>query len=291
LPQIESILFQFLTAPYPFHRNFASGLAFAIGAGAFVALFLIVFQPFGTREFQHENKTLFLAGYGLVIAAFIWLGSNLPPRAFPRFFDEERWTVGKHILFSTLVFLLVFAACYVYKDVALGLPVSWRGFFGFLPFAFSIAIFPIAGLVMGSYVLRLKHHSKVADAANSHLHSPVEKSALRTLSLPDENGKSALELAPNQLLYLHAADNYVEVFHLENGQAPRRSILRNTLTNLESSLAEAGLVRCHRSYLVNLGRVERVSGNAQGYRLHFAWLEASVPVARGRSTEVLEKLR
>jgi hypothetical protein len=291
LPQIESILFQFLTAPYPFHRNFASGLAFAIGAGAFVALFLIVFQPFGTREFQHENKTLFLTGYGAVIAVSTWLINNLTPRVFPRHFDEERWTVGKHILFSTLVFLLVFAACYVYKDMFLGLPVSFRGFIGFLPFAFSIAIFPIAGLVTGNYVLRLKHHSKVADAANSHLHLPVEKSALRTLSLPDENGKFALELAPNQLLYLQAADNYVEVFHLENGQAPRRSILRNTLTNLESSLAEAGLVRCHRSYLVNLGRVERVSGNAQGYRLHFAGLEASVPVARGRSAEVLEKLR
>ncbi len=291
MPEIESTLFQFLTAPYPFHRNFASGLAFAIGVGAFVALFLLVFQPFGTREFQHENKALFLAGYGVVIAAFIWLGSNLPPRAFPRFFDEERWTVGKHILFSSLVFLLVFAACYVYKDVALGLPVSWRGFFGFLPFAFSIAIFPIAGLVMGSYVLRLKHHSKVAEAANSHLHLPMEKSALRTLSLPDENGKSALELDPDQLLYLQAADNYVEVFYMENSQAPRRSILRNTLTNLEATLAEAGLFRCHRSYLVNLGRVERVSGNAQGYRLHFAGLEASVPVARGRSAEVLVKLR
>ncbi|MBK8565896.1 MAG: LytTR family transcriptional regulator [Saprospiraceae bacterium] len=285
-------MLQFLTAPYPFHRNLASGLAFSIGAGAFVALFLLVFQPFGTREFEHEHKQLFLAGYGVVIAAFTWLCSNLLPRVSPKLFDEEHWTVGKHILFSVLVFLLVFVACYVYKDVALGHPVSWRGFFGFLPFAFSIAIFPIAGLVIGSYMLRLKHHSKVAEAANSQIHPIAAKPAPQSpLNLLDENGKVVLQLLPSQVLYLQAADNYVEVFYLENGQSPRRSILRNTLTNLESSLADAGLFRCHRSYLVNLGQVERVSGNAQGYRLQFAGLEASVPVARGRSAEVLEKLR
>ncbi len=284
-------MFQFLTAPYPFHRNFASGLAFAIGAGAFVALFLLVFQPFGTREFVHENKQLFLAGYGLVIGVTIWLGGNVPPLALPKLFDEERWTVGKHILYSTLVFMLVFAACYVYKDVGLGRPVSWRGFWGFLPFAFSIAIFPIAGLVIGNYVLQLKHHSKIAEAAVGHLNIQEVPLAQPPLSLPDENGRMVLEIDPSKLLYLQAADNYVEVFYLENGHQPRRTVLRNSLTNLEAILAGAGLIRCHRSYLVNLRRVERVSGNAQGYRLHFIGLEASVPVARGRSAKVLEILQ
>jgi DNA-binding LytR/AlgR family response regulator len=83
----------------------------------------------------------------------------------------------------------------------------------------------------------------------------------------------------------------VEVFYLENGHQPRRTVLRNSLTNLEVILAGAGLIRCHRSYLVNLRRVERVSGNAQGYRLHFIGLESSVPVARGRSAKVLEILQ
>lgn len=288
LPQNATVL-HFLTAPYPLRTSFASSFAFSLGTGVFVAGFLIVFQPFGTREFQSESKYLFLSGYGLVIALAIWLGSNLPQRLFPRFFEEEKWTVGKHILFSSLVFTLVFAACYAYKDLALGHPVSWRGFLGFFPFALSIAIFPITGMIVGSYVLRLKHHAKGAAQANSHLAHPTPAPSIQPIGLPDENGKLALEVLPSQLLYLQAADNYVEVFHLDNGQ-PRRAILRNTLTALESVLGNAGLCRCHRSYLVNLGLVERLSGNAQGYRLHFAGLDASVPVARGRSTEVLSKL-
>lgn len=250
----------------------------------------MVFQPFGTREFQSETKYLFLAGYGLVIAVTIWLSCNLPIKLFPHHFEEEKWTVGKDILFSAAIFTLVFAACYAYKDLGLGHPISWRGFLGFLPFALSIAIFPITGLVIGSYILRLKHHAKGAATANSHLAHPPTKGSEKPVALPDENGKQALELLPSQMLYLQAADNYVEVFYLEN-DLPRRAILRNTLTALETALGDAVLLRCHRSYLVNLALVERVSGNAQGYRLHFAKLEeASVPVARGRSAEVLAKL-
>jgi DNA-binding LytR/AlgR family response regulator len=185
---------------------------------------------------------------------------------------------------------LIFAACYAYKDIALGYPVSWKGFFGFLPFAFSIAIFPITGLILATYIFRLKYHSSLAAETNNHLVHPAVDPAQKIVALTDEQGKVALEILPSHLLFLQAADNYVEVFSLINGQ-PSRIIIRNTLTAMEAVLSEKGIVRCHRSYLVNLGQVERVSGNAQGYRLHFAGLEASVPVARGRSAEVLSLLR
>jgi len=284
-------MIEFLASPYPLTKSTASTLLFALGTGAFVAFFLIVFQPFGTREFQSETKYLFLTGYGVVISSAILLGSKLPPLLFPKVFEEERWTVGKHILYATLVFSFVFFACYVYKDLALGNPVSWRGFLGFFPIALSIAVFPIAGLVIGDYVRQLQRHTKLAAAANSHLVHPLPKADLPKITLPDENGKPVLELLPAQLLYLQAADNYVEVFHLENAVTPRRTILRNSLSALETLPGNDSLFRCHRSYLVNLSLVERVSGNAQGYRLHFAGLEASVPVARGRSAEVLDKLR
>lgn len=282
---------EFLFSPYPLTKSTASTFSFIIGSGVFVALFLIIFQPFGTREFQSETKYLFLAGYGVVISLMIWLGIKLPPMVFPRLFEEERWTVGKHILFSTLIFAFVFFVCYIYKDLALGNSISWRGFFGFFPFALSIAVFPIAGLIIGDYVLQLKHYTKLAATANNRLAHQEPKVNLSKITLPDENGKPVLELLPTQLLYLQAADNYVEVFHLENAATPRRTILRNSLSALETMPGNDSLFRCHRSYLVNLSLVERVSGNAQGYRLHFAGLEASVPVARGRSAEVLDKLR
>lgn len=283
-------MLDFLTSPYPLRKSAAQEWGFILGAGAFVAFFLIVFQPFGTREFKSEHKYLFLAGYGVVVSVSIFLMSKMVPLLLPRLFEEEKWTVGRHILLLLLSFSLVFLACYVYKDVFLGHPVSWRGFMGFYPVAVSVAVFPIVGLVVGDYILQLKRYGKGAEDANRHF-SPKEKDAPTTaLALPDENGKTVLKTPPSQLLFLQAADNYVEVYHME-GEKAGRTILRNSLSNLEALLLPHHFSRCHRSFLVNLSLVERVSGNAQGYRLHFSQTEISVPIARGRSAEILEKLR
>ncbi|MCO6475408.1 MAG: LytTR family transcriptional regulator [Phaeodactylibacter sp.] len=279
-----------LTAPYPLRRSTAGEWAYPIGAGAFVALFLIVFQPFGTRAFQSDNKYLFLAGYGIVISGSILLVNKLLPPLMPKAFQEESWTVGKHILFLLGSFSLVFFACYVYKDVWLGRPISWRGFLGFYPIALSVAVFPLTGLVVGDYIRQLKRYSKGAEEANRHFPKKEKESAPAGITFPDENGKTALEASPGQVCFLQAADNYVEVYYEEDGTMAR-SLIRNSLSAFEELLAPHGFLRCHRSFLVNPARVEKVSGNAQGYRLHFPLAEQPVPVARSRSAEILEKLK
>ena len=283
-------MLDFLTAPYPLRKSTASEWTYILGTGVFAAVFLIVFQPFGTREFQHEYKYLFLAGYGVVISITIFLLNRIIPPLIPKVFTEEQWTVGKHILFLILVFSLVFFACYVYKDVFFGRPISWQGFIGFFPVALSVAIFPIAGLVVGDYILRLKRYTKGAEDANQHFVKKEQKEVAANVALLDENGKTVLETLPSLIRFLRAADNYVEVHHLQEGQ-PARTVIRNSLSRLEKTLSPTGFIRCHRSFLVNLSSVKKVSGNAQGYRLHLADTEQSVPVARGRSTEVLAQLQ
>ncbi|MEO1260824.1 MAG: LytTR family DNA-binding domain-containing protein [Bacteroidota bacterium] len=283
-------MLDFLTAPYPLKKSTANEWSFILGTGIFAAIFLMVFQPFGTREFQHDYKYLFLAGYGVVISMTIFLLSRLLPPLIPKIFSEEHWTVGKHILFLILAFSLVFFACYVYKDVFLGQPISWQGFMGFFPVALSVAVFPIVGMVVGDYVVQLKRYTKGAENANRHFSKKEQAESPAKVALLDENGKTILEALPSQILYLKAADNYVEIHHLPEGQ-PVRTIVRNSLSRLEQTLGAVGFVRCHRSYLVNLSFVRKVSGNAQGYRLHLAGTDQSVPVARGRSAAVLAQLK
>ena len=88
-----------------------------------------------------------------------------------------------------------------------------------------------------------------------------------------ENGKDTLNVAAAEVLYLEAADNYCTIVYGRPGAAPARALLRASLSRLAGQAAEQGadqLTRVHRSYLVNLARVARVAGNAQGYRLHLA---------------------
>jgi DNA-binding LytR/AlgR family response regulator len=49
-------------------------------------------------------------------------------------------------------------------------------------------------------------------------------------------------------------------------------------------------VKCHRSCIVNLDKVVKVSGNAQGFKLHLKETDFVVPVAR-KYSEVVGRFR
>jgi DNA-binding LytR/AlgR family response regulator len=92
------------------------------------------------------------------------------------------------------------------------------------------------------------------------------------------------------LLFIESSDNYCTVVYLENGQLVK-PLLRSSLSRLESQIDMPHIVRCHRSYVVNLDRVERVTGNAQGYKLHLMGGQLQVPVARRYNDTLVAELR
>ena len=70
----------------------------------------------------------------------------------------------------------------------------------------------------------------------------------------DEKGVVQLYISSTELLYIEAADNYVNIRYVSNGKI-KSYLLRNSLKNMERLLAVNMVVRCHRSYLVNINRV------------------------------------
>ncbi|MCR9172605.1 MAG: LytTR family transcriptional regulator DNA-binding domain-containing protein [bacterium] len=65
-----------------------------------------------------------------------------------------------------------------------------------------------------------------------------------------------VRLAYEDVLYAKADDNYT---HLHTKD--KRYVLSATLKKTEEQLASHGFIRCHRSYLVNLKKIERLGGN------------------------------
>jgi DNA-binding LytR/AlgR family response regulator len=59
---------------------------------------------------------------------------------------------------------------------------------------------------------------------------------------------------------------------------------------MEQKVPDPKLFRCHRSFIVNLAQVKSVSGNAQGYRLHFSDPSITIPVSRTAGKELRGKL-
>jgi DNA-binding LytR/AlgR family response regulator len=119
---------------------------------------------------------------------------------------------------------------------------------------------------------------------------PVQSGGKREmLFLEAENGKDYLQIPLDGLLFIASADNYVEVYWESEGME-QKELLRNTLKNLSRELTtHSQLFRCHRSYLVNLEKVEKVTGNSQGYKLHIG--SHVIPVSRNHNTAIKNRLR
>jgi DNA-binding LytR/AlgR family response regulator len=87
-------------------------------------------------------------------------------------------------------------------------------------------------------------------------------------SFHDEKGELCLSVTKENLLYIEAADNYVEIWYL-NKEAPTRLIVRNSLKNIEKHLSHTNVIRSHRSYIVNLEAVKVIRRQKDGIFMEF----------------------
>lgn len=100
------------------------------------------------------------------------------------------------------------------------------------------------------------------------------------LSFRDEKGVLKFSIKKDDLLYLEAADNYVIIHYLDNKKLAKYMI-RNTLKRFEAELPNAGLVRCHRSYMVNMDNVKMIRKGKDGLIIGFeSPVELSVPISK-----------
>jgi hypothetical protein len=76
----------------------------------------------------------------------------------------------------------------------------------------------------------------------------------RFVNITDENGESRLAIQLDELLYIEASENYVTI-HYEDQTRTGRQMIRCSMKRMEEQMAGLPVVRCHRSYMVNLNRV------------------------------------
>lgn len=255
--------------------------------GAFVALFLIIFKPFGTDRSNIPNLNLFLAGYGVIIMVVGLLPLLVLPRIFPKTFSEERWTVGRQLIVSFLVVALGITASYFYLLLVGGEP-NWGDYLFFSRNGLLVAAFPITVVTLLDYIRKLRYYEGRALAAKLP-ERPELAPAGTPVILKDDRDRPEIALDANSIWCLHSDGNYVEVWFVNAEGSYERSLIRNTLSRLSEQLPTDTFLTCHRSWVVNKDMVEEVTGNAQGYRLHRAGAPVVV-VARGRSTVVLSGL-
>ncbi|HEV7349109.1 LytTR family DNA-binding domain-containing protein [Telluribacter sp.] len=282
-------MFQLLRQPYPLNDSRRHDFLFAVGAGLFVALFLFLFQPFGLSRWEASwTKTAVITGYGLVTfgAMLLW-EFGVKRGLLAGSYTEEKHTVGRQILHVALLLLLIAVGNYLYTLLVFGQdgPGAVEGFGKTVLYTLLIGIFPTVTSILLNYVYQLKKYRHPPQVVPGE---PAVPSA-DVLELVAENGKDSLAVRAEQLYYIESADNYCLVVY-QGEKEKKRELVRSSLSRLEEQINSPRIVRCHRSFIVNLSKIEKITGNAQGYRLHLPG-EVTIPVARRYNSMIIEQLK
>ncbi len=282
-------MLKLLLQPYPHAETYARSATIALITGLFVALFLWYFQPFGLDEWTHTYKFWFVMGYGLVTFVAMSITTLLMPRLMPRFFVESDWTILREIALISFTIFLISLGNTLYGAIFNITSVSFDGLLEMSAYTLVLGVFPAVVIVLVNYI----YHLKIYHIQEQKITIPRSN---ETIILPlvecfiAENEKDKLSVNADDVLYVESSDNYCTIYFLQEEKC-QKVILRSSLSRLEQQVNDKQhIVRCHRSFIVNLKQVAAVSGNAQGYKFHLHHNNMMVPVAR-KNASLVEQFR
>ncbi len=296
-----SAIYKYLNRPYPQYGKPCQIILFSV---VFVVLMLIVFEPF-----HYRLDSIVQFGILIHFVLITVLGTAIPlilfPKIFKRFYVPDKWTIGKHIVNNLLLILLLSIEVILYEQVLLpGLTIEHTSasFLGEgyariiltdLLVAFSIAIAPIGFTFVLTRIGILNRNLQDALVLNKVLSDRIKstiKEDEKTITL-NGSTKEQLETIPDNILYIEAADNYMDIYYSEEREI-RHKLLRSTIKQIEEQLRDYSFfVRCHRAYIVNVNHINNIEGNAQGYKLKLLNVSKEIPVSRTYMQVLKEKIK
>ncbi len=281
-----SRFFQRLSEPFPSREPMSREVLGTLGVSLFVSVFLYLFRPGGMAG----PDALFIwicLGFGLVTFA-VSMGFTLFCEYVLKLdTDSPRWTLGKWLLQMLALISLIAVGNLLFLN-ALN---EWRYltlavFFEVLINTWIIGVFPVVFFGLTTQVKALKHNLALANdiATQQGRTAPKSEQYLSNnsnhLLQINVSQNEVLQIARADLRYAEAMQNYLSLYTFSDARLSC-TLLRSTVSSWEEELCDTRFVRCHRSYLVNLDAVTKVSGNAQGLKLFLQDVSNTyIPVSR-----------
>lgn len=277
---------RFLSQVYPY--NYAGGRHLRVGAAiAFCTfLFLVGLEPVGVNENARFGLLITSAAYAMVagLGFVLYFGILTLLRGWESITD--RWTVGRELLLFSGLFVMVGCVNHALR------PLLYESVSNYDLAALVRSIFDtfkVGLLVLGVVTtINLGHLIRSNEAQAEVVRLLLKKPSHETHTAPS-NGATVIaigtqneqvEVLADDVVFFMASGNYVEIRTQKDGVG-QRQLLRIAMKAVEEQLpSETDLVRVHRAFIVNTGRIAAVSGNAQGYQLRVNGADREIPVSR-----------
>jgi hypothetical protein len=255
----------------------------------FALLFINIFQPFGSRGwYPHisDFKYFFFSSLIILTGMLVVVVSRLIMLTYTKKNDLYLWQYLIWILVEIVAMSLFYTlfSKYIPKE---GLNRDILEIFRQSTINTSLVLLLPYAILWLYFSWRDKNNllEKLAKAEPG-----VEVAKKNLVAFPDEKGELKISIMLENLLYVDSADNYATIHYLNKSKLSHY-LIRNSLKWMEENLTkDSPLVRCHRSYIVNLDKVKVLRKTKEGILLELDTDSTpDIPVSKTYYERVMSK--
>ena len=255
-----------------------------------VAVLLVVFgQPTSILGYFEQQSSLtplgqitisFISGFGVlalsrVLLSLVGRKHDLSPAAM------VIWIVAELIVCVSVIALVLWGLCG-------GGTVNLASLVGALVLGMAGVL--LVPTVVTYLIRRLREAQDEVvrlRQLTGHQDGQAKQAAEASVNFFAKGGRLAFSTRMGNILYIEAADNYVNIHYL-NGEKEETFILFNSMKNIEKSFAGTSLMRCHRGYMVNADNVRLMRKEALGLVLEINHCAKTIPVSKSFAEPVTQ---
>ena len=273
-------MLRILVQEYPAPRPVLKSLIIAVLSGLFIALFLLYFKPFNLHLNTDGNMVFHMSFFGCITTFVLLFFLFVFPLLLPNLFSDKNWKLGYQVILNMLILIVIATFNSIYSNYMNSIPFGWDSYWLILSRTSVLGILPIAFITFSDYYLKVK--SSLNSASNIIKNKKEFLKDLKevTHQISTDLKSETFSFKENDFNYAIAVGNYIDMCSLDENTL-KKVTYRVTLSSFEIQVKESSnLIRCHRSYLVNLNKVKNISGNAQGLKLELINQSEIIPVSR-----------
>jgi len=274
-------MFEILNQPSPLNLEHPKRVKQLLIITIFIFVFFIVYKPFGLNNETFINCIKMSAYYSAVGLVIGMINVIIIPLFLPGLFKEISWTLKRNIvwgfwnLFSFTSFIFLAHNIY-YQFYNFTIQAYVMSFYYVFILGFPLSI--LSSILYQNYLL--KKHQRIAETLNKNLAVESQSCSEDHVELVINKSKK-VHIPFQKLLYIEAVGNYISVVYDNNGI--KKIIVRETLGNIgQKTHTSQNIVRVHRSYLVNLHYIMKITGDSQGLKIHLKEIDNIIPVSRSK---------
>jgi hypothetical protein len=241
-----------------------------------VSLIVYILQPFSFDLYQ-GNKIVASLGFGVITFICLYIFNYVIKKRIAK--TLKKWTILSEILYILGLILTITILNYIYFSIVL------------MNFSFNVIILLyviyytfLIGLIPSVVLILIKYNRFLYGELNSLVDRKKEEDDLDITISNQLTREKDLKIKLSEFIFAEADRNNVKVYYLY-GKELRCKSIRATITSAQEELNHSNLFRSHRSFIVNLSKIESAKGNSNGYLIKLKHYKKELPVLRKYVTD------